>query len=155
MATANIGNSIVFMYTKLHFDYTHIQANGWTRHEHIDLLTMTSKHNRTTGVEFMTQRGRSSGVHGDWTYDGRRYTIEFNWKGTAGFSKTWSFDKTDNNLYCRTDRGHPDIIEITMKYIQTVVVTNIRKKSIGDDDDPWVILFTDGDVILFTDGDVL
>ena len=60
MATADIGNSIVFVYTKRRFAYKHIQANGWTRQERIDLLTMTSKHSRTTGVEFMTQRGRSS-----------------------------------------------------------------------------------------------
>ena len=145
MATADIGNSIVFVYTKRRFAYKNIQANGWTRHERTDLLTVTSKHSRTTGVEFMTQRGRSSGVHGAWTYDGHCYTIEFNWRGATGTSKTWSFDKIDDNLYYRTDQRHPDIIEIAMTYIQTVAVATLA--SIGDDDDSWVFLLDEVDVL--------
>ena len=85
----------------------------------------------------MTQRGRSSGVHGAWMYDGQCYTIEFNWRGARGTSKTWSFDKIDDNLYCRTDQ-EPDIVEIAMTYIQTVAVTTLA--SIGDDDDSWIFL---------------
>jgi hypothetical protein len=136
MTTVDIGNTTCFVYTKRSFTYRHIQANGWTRHEYIDLLTVTSKYSSTTGVEFMTQRGRSSGVHGAWTYDGQRYTIMFNWRGATGTSKTWSFDKIDNNMY-RTNQQHPDIIEISMTHIQTIAMTTLASIC---DEDSWVLL---------------
>jgi hypothetical protein len=104
---ASSGGRVVLRFTKCTYSYRHVQQhNGWVRCEKLELFAVTSAHGSSKGVNFTTQNGRISGIHGDWSFspDTETLVVCFSWKGTKGVSRRWVFN--DGTCVCGHDRRY-------------------------------------------------
>ena len=105
------------------FRYEHREKNGWIRYEMLTLVSFAGTFVKSTGVEFCTQRGQRSGLHGAWRPSPSGLIVAFNWKGNAGTDIQREFTRVVEGVY-RLIQPNSDIVVIKLTGVRTTIFEN-------------------------------
>ena len=106
------------------FSYEHRENhNGWIRYEMLTLVSFAGTFFKSAGVEFCTQRGRRSGLHGAWSPSPSGLIVAFNGKGNDGTNKQREFIRVVEGVH-RLIMPNRDIVVIKLIGVRTTMFEN-------------------------------